>query len=413
MSSLSIFAQTGREYFKTYQEIKYPNGKIKEQADWKDGLIIGKRKFFNDKGVLIEEHRFSEDSVEFKDGKPYKGIGTLKTYYQSGSVASVVPIYEMLRQVRADFEYELKVDYDLDLKGYFENGKLAYIFKMERPLVLNGSRNQNYSKMNMFYPDALLLNKEINQEGLDAEITLYHDDGTLLGKGKMHNGKKVGYWKLLNSSSIVESEGEFLEKGLDIEYKTGIWKYYNESGTLIKEVEYYKVGGGKNFKYGDFVNLSKFYDEKGILMSIIQYPSVSDINFYVDTVELYHSNGQLNFKYNDVDKIEMFNGMPYNFSGKFDSYYSNGNLKETGYLSKIPRGGASEYEININECIMKPTKKIGRWYYFNEDGKMIKIIEYDFCGNVKQELATNKVDKENTKYQLQKNSYTFDYVVKL
>lgn len=407
------FAQSGREYFNSYQETKYANGKIKEQADWVDGLIVGKRKFYNDKGILIEEHNFSKDSVEFKDGKPVKGVGTLKTFYTSGKVASIVPIYETLRQVRADYEYDLKVDYDVILKGFFENGKIAYEFKLERPLVLNGSRSVSYKKNNMFYSDVILLNKNINQDGLDADITLYHEDGTLFGKGKIHNGKKIGYWKLLSTAGVIESEGEFLEKGLDIEYKVGNWKYYNSGGILIKEEEYYKSGGGKNFKYGDLINLQKIYDEKGSLKSVIQYPNFSDVNFYVDTIELYHSNGQLSFKYNDVDKIEMFNGMPYNYSGKYDSYYPNGERKETGYLSKIPRGGASESEIAINECIMKPTKKVGRWFYFNESGKIIKIIEYDFCGNVKQEFAESKVDKENSKYQLQKNSYTFDYIVKL
>lgn len=413
LSSLSIFAQTGREYFNTYQELKYPNGKIKEQADWKDGLIVGKRKLFNDKGVLIEEHNFSKDSVEFKEGKPFKGFGTLKTYYSSGKLASIIPIFESLRQVRADFEYDLKVDYDVALKGFFENGNLAYEFKLERPLILNGSRTESYKKINMFYPDVLLLNKDINQNGLDAEVTLYHSDSTLFGKGKIHNGKKVGYWKLLRSSGIVESEGEFLEKGLEIEYKVGNWKYYNPSGILIKEEEYYKAGGSKAFKYGDLVNLSKYYDPKGVLMCVTQYPVATDVNFYVDTIELHYPDGKLNFKYNEPDKIEMFNGMPYNYSGKYDAYYSNGNLKETGYLSKIPRSGTSESEISINECIMKPTKKIGRWYFFNENGKMLKIIEYDFCGNVKQELPENKVEKENSKYQLSKNSFKFDYKVKL
>lgn len=409
---VSTFAQSGREYFNSYQETKYANGNLKEQADWKDGLIVGKRKLFNEKGILIEEHTFSKDSVEFKDGKPVKGIGNLKTFYPSGKVASIIPIYETLRQVRADFEYDLKVDYDVLLKGFFENGKVAYEFKLVRPLILNGSRTVSYKKNNMFYSDVILLNKNLNQDGLDAEVTLYHEDGSLLGKGKIHNGKKVGYWKLLNTSGVVESEGEFLEKGLDIEYRVGNWKYY-KNGLIIKEEEYYKNGGGKNFKYGDLINLQKFYDEKGMLISVVQNPNFADVNLYIDTIELFHLNGQLNYKYNDLDKIEMFNGMPYNYSGKYDSYYANGERKETGYLSKIPRGGASESEIAINECIMKPTKKIGRWFYFNENGRIIKIIEYDFCGNVKQELPENKVDKENAKYQLQKNTYTFDYIVKL
>ena len=413
LSNLSIFAQTGREYFNSYQELKYTNGKSKEKAEWNEGLIVGKRKLFNEKGVLIEEHSFSKDSLVFKDGKPIKGLGTLKTFYPNGSVASIIPVYEALRQVRAEFEYEISIDYDVFLKGYFENGKPAYEFKLERPIVLKGSRTENYKNINMFYPDVLLLNKTLIQDGLGAEITIYNEDGSLNGKGKIHNGKKIGYWKLLNKSGKVESEGEFLEKGLEKEYQVGKWKFYNESGNLVKEVEYYKSGGGKNFKYGDFINLNKTYNDSSVLMSVIQYPSVTDINIYVDTIELHYPNTQLKLKYNEQDKIEMFNGMPYNYSGKYESYYSNGNLKESGYLSKLPRGGASESEIAVNECIMKPTKKIGRWFYFNESGKMVKIIEYDFCGNVKSELADNKVEKEDSKYQSQKTNYKFDYIVKL
>ena len=67
----------------------------------------------------------------------------------------------------------------------------------------------------------------------------------------------------------------------------------------------------------------------------------------------------------------MPNGMPHNFSGKYEAYYENGDYKELGFLGKLPRTQVFEQDPSFRECILKPEdKKLSFWYFFNAKGDL-------------------------------------------
>lgn len=410
-SSFNFFAQNNSEFFNEYQELKWENGKIKEKADWKDGLIVGSRKFFNKEGKLIEEHIFSKDSLEKDEtGVFYKSVGELLTYYPSGAIASRLQVIQQLRDSRKGKEYTLRLETGRINVGYHENSEnFAYKFVLEKAFYLTGNRMSFYKKDNQYFYDVFLLHDDNNIVGLRTDIEYYYPDGKLQSKGEIHNGKKVNDWKFYYSDGKIESEGAFLSKGIEIAYKVGSWKYYDEQGILTKEETYLNGAPNKNFKYGDFEGVSKYYYPDGKLQYVVEHPNVKDIELYVDTIEEYYSNGNLKFKYNHANKVDLNTGLPYNYSGKWESYYENGDYKELGYLGKKPRFQVSEQETNVNSCILTDEKKIGFWYYFGEDGNLNKIIEYNLCGEVKKELSEKDVSKENTKFKLQGKGYDFDF----
>jgi antitoxin component YwqK of YwqJK toxin-antitoxin module len=410
---LGVHSQTGREFIVSQNSLKYSNGNMKETADWKDGLIIGYRKLYNEQGQLIELHYFGKDSTEFVDGKPVKGPGVIKTYHPNGQIAAIVPVYQSLRQVRGQNEYDLKIEYDMPIVGFYSNGKKAYEYMMERPFTINSSNNSHYKNKNCFYPDIFTIDTDLEIDGLNTAIKYFDEDGALKSQGQIKSGRKNGSWKFYYPNGKTESNGDFFFKNKNYDLKVGLWKYFDETGILIKEEEFYKGGNDKKFKYNDRINLYKEYFSDGSIKLMIQYPLISDANLYVDTIEFYHSPGVLAEKYTHTDKAKMYTGQPYNYSGRFESFYKDGKRKEIGYLSMIPREGASEAEVNFNPCIMQNNKKIGYWYFFNEAGVLLKIVQYDFCGNEKSHAEQKKVDKENSKYQGSKDKYEFDFTLKL
>jgi antitoxin component YwqK of YwqJK toxin-antitoxin module len=409
--AISMQSQTARNFFTTPQTLKHENGKVKEQADWKDGLIIGYRKFFNKEGQLIEQHYFGKDSIEYTDGKPTKGMGYLKCFYpKSGKMSIMMPVYQSIKVVRGVNEYDFNIDYDIPIFGYYESGNKMFEFTLERPYTLN-SNNDLYSSANQFFPNVLAENSNYMIDGMNANIKYFFEDGKLKAEGSFKSARKAGVWKFYYPNGKIESTGEYMFKGTQFDIKIGLWKYYSESGTLLKEEEYCRGGTNKKIKMGDYLNHYKLYDESGNLKLHIRYPSLNDVNIYTDTIEVHFSNGKLMKKYDETTKTTLFTGQPYNFSGKYEEHYSNGNLKEIGFYSKIPRAGASENELKVNPCIMQNNKRIGRWYFFNEQGQMTSIIEYDFCGNIKKEIDKDRVESENSKYR--KGNYEFDFTIKM
>ncbi|HBF87206.1 MAG TPA: hypothetical protein DDX39_01090 [Bacteroidales bacterium] len=412
--SFAVNAQKNTDFFDTYQELKYENGKIKEQADWKNGLIVGSRKFYNPEGKLIEEHVFSKDSIVMDElGKPNKANGMLITYSPSGAVASKIQVVQQLRESRNGNEYTLRIESDRQHAGYHENTEnIAYKFSLEKAFYLTGSRMDYYKKNNVFFYDVFLLHDDNNIVGLRTNIQFFYPDGKIQAKGEIHNGKKVNEWVFYYPDGKVESEGSFLSKGIEIAYKVGTWKYYTDKSILIKEENYFNGTPDKNFKYGSFEGISKYYFPDGKLQYVIRYPIAKEVELYTDTIEAYYANGNVKYKYTDENKVSMSNGMPYNYSGKWESYYENGEHKELGYLGKKPRFKVDEQETSVNPCILTDEKKIGVWYFFNEKGNVVKITEYTLCGEVKTEYSEKEVSSVNNKYNLQGKGYEFDFSIK-
>ena len=75
--------------------------------------------------------------------------------------------------------------------------------------------------------------------------------------------------------------------------------------------------------------------------------------------------------------------------GKWINYYKNGQIQESGYYNKNKVEGPVEkfYEngyLKASGTYKDWRIKIGKWSYFNEDGTLLKEIDYGTKGSIEE-----------------------------
>ena len=75
--------------------------------------------------------------------------------------------------------------------------------------------------------------------------------------------------------------------------------------------------------------------------------------------------------------------------GKWINYYENGNYKEIGnYTNNLVEGSIKKYHENGNlkaEGNYKDWRiKVGKWHYFDQDGKHISVQDYGEKGSIEE-----------------------------
>lgn len=282
------------------------------------------------------------------------------------------------------------------------------------------------SKYNFSQNDSIQVKVEYKQ--------FFYPNGRISSEGYIKNNIPVGYWKSYYLTGIKKSEGKWLNSKLD-----SVWIFYDQIGDTIEKINYYfGQKNGYNFKYyktdnhknkifskelyvnGKRNDKSYYFYENGNIKKVVPY--VNDkrhgIGFEYDkeknivTIERY--------RYNEI--IEQENINRYNESGEKEGvwrdYYDNGNLREektylngklNGYYKIYNEEGnfieaikykngelylqQNDFETNIeikeeydrNENLVfqgsyKNNTPIGIHRYFNNNGKVIKSINFDFNG---------------------------------
>jgi len=379
----------------------YRNGTIKEIADWKNGIIIGSRKLFDNRGGLVEEHTFLSGNSK----------GKLISYYKDTLIASIVPVEQKI----VNGKYSIFILPEEMVVGYWEGTNIkSYDYTIADPLQLP---NDNYVRYNNFYNDPLLYSTR-NIAGLNAKVAYYNKNGNMIGEDVFVNGLASGISKTFYPNGQVKSEGHQLQERSRT-FPVNKWIYYYEDGVIEKEMEYYNGSGSvKYMEAGKLINIGKYNYRNGAIHMLIRYPQPVDLYPRTDTLEVYYENAQIMKKYDPMDHISfLFSGSDegYQFSGKYSEFYENGNPKVVGYIVKIPRYEPSAEDKNLDAYLLeKDNRRVGTWYFFDENGNMINIIEYKYItGEVGKVYSKEDIEKENAKYQLNKSGYNFDFVVKL
>ncbi|MBU0763548.1 MAG: hypothetical protein KJ607_01800 [Bacteroidetes bacterium] len=385
------------------QVSSYENGAVKEKIVWKSGLVTS-RELYDKNGNLLEKHFFDQPMPQQSDGV-FAGKGIIRSYYPDGSIASVVPVYQVRDiNVKSGESYVLKI-YG-NIKGYYKGKDTipAYEYTLPDPLLISGERSSSYREFNFFYNDVFLLYPDISFPGLVASVKTYFPDGKTAAEYEVVDGLKSGKYKDYRPNGNVKSEGTYKKTGMTDIAKIGNWKFFREDGTIESEREFFPGGRNTVLKPGDPVNKGKFYYPDGTLHFVIAYAFPGDQTIRQDTTEIKYPDGRTAYKYLMNEKISIFNPVsgkpePYDHSGKIEKYNEKGGLTETGYISNIPRKTVSQDELNGNPCIMKDNKKIGSRYYFNDQGVLIKIEKYDICGNLIETLPEKEVKKIAKTYE--------------
>lgn len=133
----------------------------------------------------------------------------------------------------------------------------------------------------IFLISILILSTGFSQNDTIEKI-FYHETGSVSSKGKMLNGKPIGYWKTYYSNGILKTEGN--RDNLQL---SGTWRFYRRNGDLMKEIDYNNgIKNGPTRIYNDSCKLvieemyaddvlhgktKSFYRDTTILKSIVPY----------------------------------------------------------------------------------------------------------------------------------------------
>lgn len=410
----SVYAQIPAALPNGTITLNWPNGKVKEVAQWENGFIIGTRKLYEESGILSEEHIFNKKYLTLENNLPYKSVGKIFTYYKDGKTASIIPV---VQTYNAKKEYTLYA-YDT-ITGYDEdNGKRSFTIEIKDSLELTHWTRPYYTKYNHFYLDVLQLYKSRTFEGLNGYMRMYNEAGRLISEGKIVDGEKNEMWVSYFDDGKLKSKGKYLKVPTSFTVQVGKWENYFTNGKIQGEFEFFN--GGKNscgLITGDPVNVSKIYAENGILQLVIQNPVPTDFNQRTDTIERYFPDGKIKYEYRDNIKMQVYNPitsqyMDYKYSGLCKEYNPNGSLRSYGFLSKTPRTKVDADELGGDPCIKNDNKRIGTWYCFDDAGNMTAVKVYNTCGNIKETWSESKVSKENKTYQKEQGQYKFDTILK-
>lgn len=196
------------------------------------------------------------------------------------------------------------------------------------------------------------------------------------------NGLKQGTWVKKDANGKVKYRGQFKD-----DIPVGKFKYYNEQGIIVTIMEFISVdtalathyhNNSQKSAYGYYVNKQKqgvwrFYDTKGIILSEEHYQNGKKHGSYI----VYNLDGSLSRETTFVNGVEHGYRKTYNGSGKL--------LTEGNYKDGVMDGVQKIYKNGVLNIVgaYKHAVRDGEWKYYDESGNLIKTEVYQL--GVKQE----------------------------
>jgi len=297
----------------------YPNGSIKSEKTYKDDLLHGYYREYDDRGRV-----------------------SLTMLYENGAI------------VRSNVENTPNVEIS---NRYDPDGRLIYSgpFRSGTPIGVHRDFDGNGRVVNSYIYDdnGFLLSEGIVDEGgnRNGNWKDFYSDGKVQGEGQYSNNRKSGAWKYYNKDGKIQQTGSYNAGRPD-----GVWRWYYENEQLLREEEYY---------LGQRDGMQTEYSETG---EIIVQGSYTDGE----------KNGDWKYKHGDfteegkyiiglkdgVWRISYPDGKPFfrgsfvqdNPDGEHRYYYENGKIKEEQY-----------YRMGIKQRT---------WKKYDEEGNQTLIIGY-------------------------------------
>lgn len=329
---------------------------------------------------------FEEIDVILRNSLP------LKSAYKINSTIDDV----ITRQVQAIAEYA--VDHKME-NGFFETTYIPFLADIIKKKqfegfsyhILLGMKDQlgkklssQNKKITAFHENYIskdfwqvFAKRNIDLFGKQEQVVVYLENGKPYLLGKEENGKKVGKYKVLNSSGNMVSELNLVNDQLD-----GLQKYYDNKGRLTEEKNYSKgKAEGKRTKYYENGNIEFVENYKNDMLEGIS------TSYYINGGK----NCEVNFVNNERD-------------GALICLYENGTKKsEINYSKGKLHGNYIQYDNagNISSTYPYTMEKIDGKVYEYYNGKVLKSeIEYK-AGTISSPYKSyfaNGTLKEETTY---------------
>ena len=304
----------------------YPDGTLKEEEYYKNGILDGATKLYSEKGNPIggrtyRDGKIIEEGIQmvvepilltsyYEDGITIKREGTYLDsiptgyhyFFNSSGVPEKVIRYNgngiRIGEGPVDENKRLNSEY----KQYFDTGELRAIiqytnnvpngeithFSKDGKKLQTGYNNNNVreGEWKWFFPSGNILREETYVGGKPHGMSVqYSDSATIVAKGEFAEGEREGAW--------IEAVGDVREEGSYIMgEKNGVWKTYYKDGQLYhsgnfmqgypdgRHVFYYPDGTLKEEQYyvmGRRDRTWKKYYENGALFLTITYRNDQEI----------------------------------------------------------------------------------------------------------------------------------------
>lgn len=297
----------------------YSNGNLKKEENYKDNLLHGYYREYNNNGQIIftllyENGAIVEsaniDDTEINIVNSYDGENRL---IYSGPYRNDIPV-GVHREFGADGEVIRSFLYN-------DNGLLL----SEGIVDESGNRNGNWKD--------------------------YYPDGSLMSEGQYTNNLRSGIWKFYNSKGNLEQTGSFYFGRPD-----GIWRWYYENNAILREEEYYR--GQRDGTYTEYSLTGKI---------IVQ-------GQYTDG----EKNGTWSYNSDNFsEKGDYIIGLK---DGLWQSYYPDGTLRYKGKFIQGNADGLHQYFYDNGTPREEQYYKNGirdkTWRKYDEEGLLVLTVTY-------------------------------------
>jgi antitoxin component YwqK of YwqJK toxin-antitoxin module len=244
----------------------FPDGKIQQTVAYNSGKKEGLSKEFDKEGNIITLLEYNNDflvSRERINRLDSKGLkqGDWKEFYPNGSIRSEKTFKDdLMHGYYKEYDNRGK----LVLTMLYENGTIVKSRVEDEPDIEIENKYDPEGKLIYSGPYRnkipVGIHREYGKDGKVINAFIYNDNGLMLSEGIVdEGGNRNGKWKDLFSNGKVQDEGQFTDNRRSGSWKfyniaekveqtgsynngrpDGLWKWYYDNGAVLKEEEYFQ-----------------------------------------------------------------------------------------------------------------------------------------------------------------------------
>ena len=379
ISSMELFAGDKKE---GTARIFYPDGKIKQTIPYVNGKKDGLSREYDREGKIItlleysNDYLISREKINFTDASGLKQ-GEWLDFYPDGKIKTernyrddllhgyykeydekgkllVTLLYDSGKVTGTNIDNTGEIDI---VNRYNEAGKLIYSgpFKEGVPVGIHREYNDDGTVKNasLYNDNGVLISQGIvNEDGSrNGPWKDFSADGVVIAEGNYTDSRRSGAWKFYNAAGKLEQAGSYNNGRID-----GTWRWYYPEGELLREEDYYQ--GKRDGQYTEFTRTGEIIargtyadGERNGEWKLTSGDNTEEGNYLLGlrdgTWKAYYPDGKIRFK-GDYNQ-----GNP---DGHHVIYYENGRIKEERYYKNGLR-----------------TKT---WKKYSEEGDVVLTITY-------------------------------------
>jgi len=297
----------------------YDDGKVKKEEDFRDGMLDGLYKEFNEKGNLVIVLKYISGQVVAEDIDEEENIEIRSEYDEQNRLVSSGPYRQNVPiGIHRKYSSEGKV---INSLTYDNNGKI----------IAEG-----------------IVDEEGKKQGKWKDL---YPGGQTKTNGQYKDNYRTGRWSFYRSNGKIEQTGTY-----NLGRPHGLWVWYYEDGTTLREEEFFngrEDGGLVEFSSnGEIITQGDYVDGEKEGEWYYRVGDHVEVGNYITGLR----DGRWKYLYNDNSLKYEGNFIQGNANGKHKLFYENGNLKEERY-----------FVMGIREK---------SWKKYDEMGNLLMTISY-------------------------------------